>query len=216
MFSDMWVADRMALVFDLIIAASAGMTLIVFRPFAREHAFEQDEFPALVLFSAAGMIMVVHASHLLSLLIGIETMSLAAYALVAGRYHSGKGAEGALKYFLMGALATGFFVYGMALVYGTTGGELSLSGIAARAGQAGNNPLFIVGVLLILVGLAFQGGGRAVSHVAARCLRGRTHASDGIHGDRNQGGGLRRIACDFSARPSRSRRWRSVTRAGRA
>jgi NADH-quinone oxidoreductase subunit N len=135
MFSDMWVADRMALVFDLIIAATAGMTLVVFRPFAREHAFEQDEFPALVLFSAAGMIMVVHASHLLSLLIGIETMSLAAYALVAGRYHSGKGAEGALKYFLMGALATGFFVYGMALVYGTTGGEMSLAGIAARAGR---------------------------------------------------------------------------------
>jgi len=159
MFSDMWVADRMALVFDLVIAASAGTTLIVFRGFAREHAFEQDEFPALVLFSAAGMIMVVHASHLLSLLIGIETMSLAAYALVASRYHSGQGAEGALKYFLMGALATGFFVYGMALVYGTTGGELSLSGIAARAGQAGSNPLFVVGVLLILVALLFKVAG---------------------------------------------------------
>jgi NADH-quinone oxidoreductase subunit N len=157
--SGMWVADGMALVFDLIIAMTAGMTLIVFRPFAREHVFEQDEFPALVLFSAAGMVMVVHASHLLSLLIGIETMSLAAYALVAGRYRSGKGAEGALKYFLMGALATGFFVYGMALVYGTTGGELSLSGIAARAGQAGNNPLFIVGVLLILAALLFKVAG---------------------------------------------------------
>ena len=159
MFSDMWVADRMALVFDLIIATTAGMTLIVFRPFAREHVFEQDEFPSLVLFSAAGMVMVVHAGHLLSLLIGIETMSLAAYALVAGRYRSSKGAEGALKYFLMGALATGFFVYGMALVYGTTGGELSLSGIAARGGQAGNNPLFIVGVLLILAAMLFKVAG---------------------------------------------------------
>ncbi|HEX7509030.1 MAG TPA: hypothetical protein VF550_19810, partial [Polyangia bacterium] len=59
--SGMWVADGMALVFDLIIAMTAGMTLIVFRPFAREHVFEQDEFPALVLFSAAGMVMVVHA-----------------------------------------------------------------------------------------------------------------------------------------------------------
>ncbi len=156
MLSGMWIADRMALVFDLIIAGAAGVTLTVFRPFAREHAFEQDEFPALVLFSTAGMIMVVHASHLLSLLIGIETMSVAAYALVASRYHSGQGAEGALKYFLMGALATGFFVYGMALVYGTTGGELSMSGIAAHAGQAGNNPLFIIGVFLILVALLFK------------------------------------------------------------
>jgi NADH-quinone oxidoreductase subunit N len=156
MLSDMWVADRLALVFDLIIATVAGMTLVVFRPFAREHAFALDEFPALVLFAAAGMIMVVHASHLLSLLIGIETMSLAAYALVACRYHSRHGAEGALKYFLLGALATGFFVYGMALVYGTTGGELSLAGIATRAAQSGNNPLFVVGVYLILAALLFK------------------------------------------------------------
>ena len=155
-FSDMWVADRMALVFDIIIAGCAGVSLIVLHAFAGAHAFEQDEFPSLILFSAAGMIMVVHASHLLSLLIGIETMSLAAYALVAGRYHGGKGAEGALKYFLMGALATGFFVYGMALVYGTTGGELSFTGIGSRAAQAGNNPLFIVGVLLILSAMLFK------------------------------------------------------------
>ena len=154
--SHMWVADRLALVLDLIIAAVAGMTSIVFRAFSREHAFAQDEFPALVLFVTAGMIMVVHASHLLSLLVGIETMSIAAYALVACRYHDSKGVEGALKYFLMGALATGFFVYGMALVYGTTGGELSLAGIAARAGQAGNNPLFVIGVFLILAALLFK------------------------------------------------------------
>ncbi len=154
--SDMWVADRLALVFDIIIAGSAGMTLMVFGPFSREHAFEREELPALVLFATAGMIMVVHATHLVSLLIGIETMSLAAYALVACRPRSSNGAEGALKYFLMGALATGFFVYGMALVYGTTGGELSLSGIAARAGQAGNNPLFVMGVYMILAALLFK------------------------------------------------------------
>jgi NADH-quinone oxidoreductase subunit N len=156
MFSEMWVSDRMALVFDMVIAAIAGMTLTVFRPFSLEHDFDRDEFPSLVLFVAAGMIMVVHAAHLLSLLIGIETMSLAAYVLVACRYRSGRGAEGALKYFLMGALATGFFVYGLALVYGTTGGELSYSGIASRAAMAGDNPLFIVGVLFLLVALLFK------------------------------------------------------------
>ncbi|MBN2573602.1 MAG: hypothetical protein JXP73_03480 [Deltaproteobacteria bacterium] len=83
-------------------------------------------------------------------------MSLAAYALVACRPRSAAGAEGALKYFLMGALATGCFVYGMALIYGTTGGELSLPGIAGRAAQAGQNPLFTVGVLLILAALLFK------------------------------------------------------------
>jgi NADH-quinone oxidoreductase subunit N len=154
--SEMWVADRMALVFDMIIAVVGGTSLVVLGPFCREHGFERRELAALVLFAVAGMIMVVHASHLVSLLIGIETMSLAAYALVACRPRSSQGVEGALKYFLMGALATGFFVYGMALVYGTTGGEMSLSGIASRAGQAGNNPLFVVGVYLILSALLFK------------------------------------------------------------
>jgi NADH-quinone oxidoreductase subunit N len=156
LLGDMWIADRMALVFDMIVAAVGAMSLMVLGPFAREHGFAREELPALILFAVAGMLMVVHAEHLVSLLIGIETMSLAAYALVACRPRSAAGAEGALKYFLMGALATGCFVYGMALVYGTTGGELSLPGIAGRAAQAGQNPLFTVGVLLILAALLFK------------------------------------------------------------
>jgi NADH-quinone oxidoreductase subunit N len=154
--ADMWIADRMALVFDMIVALVGAGSLAVLGPFAREHGFAREELPALVLFAVAGMIMVAHATHLLSLLLGIETMSLAAYALVACRPRSSAGVEGALKYFLMGALATGFFVYGTALVYGTTGGEMSLPGIAGRAAQAGGNPLFVVGVLLILAALLFK------------------------------------------------------------
>ena len=157
-FADMWITDRLALLLDVLIATATGMTLVVFHPFSREHGFERDEFPALVLFVASGMMMVVHATHLLSLLIGIETMSIGAYVLVAGDHRSRRGTEGALKYFLLGAMATGFFVYGMALVYGTSGGELSFAGIAARAATAGQNPLFIVGVYLVLVALLFKIG----------------------------------------------------------
>jgi NADH-quinone oxidoreductase subunit N len=157
--ADMWIADRMALALDVLVALVGGLTLMVMGPFSREHGFEREELPALVLFAVAGMIMVVHAAHLLSLLLGIETMSLAAYALVGSRPRSGPGAEGALKYFLMGAMATGFFVYGMALVYGTTGGELSFAGIASRAAQASDNPLFMLGMLLLLVALLFKVAG---------------------------------------------------------
>ena len=64
--SDMWVADRMALVFDMIVALVGGMTLMVLGPFTREHGFPREELPALVLFAVAGMIMVVHATHLVS------------------------------------------------------------------------------------------------------------------------------------------------------
>ncbi len=154
--ADMWITDHLALLLDLLIATVTGTTLVVFHRFSYEHAFERDEFPALVLFVASGMIMVVHATHLLSLLIGIETMSVAAYVLVAGQYRSARAAEGALKYFLMGAMATGFFVYGMALVYGTGGGELSFAGLAAHGDMTGKNPLFIVGVYLVLAALLFK------------------------------------------------------------
>ena len=112
------------------------MTLLFAPPYLREQGFEFGEFYAMVLFGTAGMMMVAHATHLVSLLIGIETMSLAAYVLTGCWRRSLRSSEGAMKYFLMGAFATGFLVYGMALVYGTTGGELSYAGIAAKVPEA--------------------------------------------------------------------------------
>ena len=155
-WAGMWVVDRMALFLDGVLITTALVTLLVAAPFMREHDFEHGEHYALVLFATAGMMTVVHATHLLSLLIGIETMSLAAYLLVASWRRQSAGAEGALKYLLLGAFAAGFLVYGTALVYGTTGGEMSYPGIAARAGRAAGNPLFIVGVYFLLTGMLFK------------------------------------------------------------
>jgi len=151
-----WVVDRMSLFLDALLVVTALATLLVAAPFMREHDIQLGEHHALVLFATAGMMMVVHAAHLLSLLIGIETMSLAAYLLVASWRRQPAGAEGALKYLLLGAFAAGFLVYGTALVYGTTGGEMSYAGIAARASQAVGNPLFVVGVYFLLVGMLFK------------------------------------------------------------
>ncbi len=78
LFSGMWVADRMGLFLDVVFLITGLVTLMVAGPFMREHDFEHGEHHALVLFAVAGMMMVGHASHLLSLLIGIETMSMAA------------------------------------------------------------------------------------------------------------------------------------------
>src|SRR3954466_16193392 len=155
-FAGMLVVDRMSLYLDAAFVMAALLTLLFAPPFLREQAFEFGEFYALVLFGAAGMMMVVHATHLVSLLIGIETMSLAAYVLTGCWRRSLRSSEGAMKYFLMGAFATRFLVYGMALVYGTTGGELSYAGIAAKAGDAAKSPLFYLGEYFILVALAFK------------------------------------------------------------
>jgi NADH-quinone oxidoreductase subunit N len=156
LFAGMWVADRMALFLDVLFLITGLHTLMVAGPFMREHDFERGEHHALVLFAVAGMMMVGHAGHLLSLLIGIETMSMAAYLLVAIWRRQPLGAEGALKYLLLGAFATGFLVYGTALIYGTSGGAMSYAAIAATAGRAAGNPLFVIGLFFLLVGLLFK------------------------------------------------------------
>ncbi|MDB4982461.1 MAG: proton-translocating NADH-quinone oxidoreductase, chain [Myxococcales bacterium] len=155
-FQGMLVVDRMALYLDGAFLIAAALTLLFSPPYLREQGFEFGEFYALVLFGAAGMMMVVHATHFVSLLIGIETMSLAAYVLTGSWRRSLKSAEGAIKYFLMGAFATGFLVYGMAMIYGTTGGELSYGGIASKVASASKSPLFYLGEYFILIALAFK------------------------------------------------------------
>jgi NADH-quinone oxidoreductase subunit N len=155
-FQGMLVVDRMALYLDAAFIVAAILTLLFAPPYLREQHFEFGEFYAMVLFGAAGMVMVSHATHMVSLLIGIETMSLAAYVLTGCWRRSLRSIEGAMKYFLMGAFATGFLVYGIALVYGTTGGELSYAGIAAKVNQAVGSPMFFFGEYFILIALAFK------------------------------------------------------------
>jgi NADH-quinone oxidoreductase subunit N len=155
-FQGMLVLDRMSLLLDAVFIAAGLVTLLFAAPYLREQSFEFGEFYAMVLFGVAGMMMVVHASHLVSLLIGIETMSLAAYVLTGCWRRSLRSSEAAMKYFLMGAFATGFLVYGMALVYGTTGGELSYAGIADKAAEASRAPMFYIGEYFILIALAFK------------------------------------------------------------
>jgi NADH-quinone oxidoreductase subunit N len=153
---DMWIVDRMSLFLDGTFIAAAAITLLLSTSYMHEHDFESGEFYGLVLFTAAGMMMVVHATHLLMLLIGIETMSLAAYVLTGCWRRNPRSSEGALKYFLMGAFATGFLVYGSALVYGTTGGAMTYAAIAAKVGEAARQPLFLIGFYFILVAMIFK------------------------------------------------------------
>jgi NADH-quinone oxidoreductase subunit N len=152
----MWITDRMALFLDATFVVTAAVTALLSSSYMREHDFEFGEFYALLLFATGGMVMVVHAAHLLSLLIGIETMSVAAYVLTGCWRRNPRSSEGALKYYLMGAFATGFLVYGMALVYGLTGGELTYAGIAAKAETAARSSLFVVGVYFILAAMIFK------------------------------------------------------------
>ena len=123
-FQGMLVVDRMSLFLDGAFIVAGLVTLLFSGPYLREQGFEFGEFYAMVLFGVAGMIDgVARRRTWCRCSIGIETMSLAAYVLTGCWRRSLRSSEGAMKYFLMGAFATGFLVYGMALVYGTTGGR---------------------------------------------------------------------------------------------
>ena len=110
-----------------------------------------------------------------------------------------------MKYFLMGAFATGFLVYGIALVYGTTGGELVYAGIAGHDGDGQQDAALLPGRVLHPHRAGVQGRGRALPHVGPRRLRGGADAGHRLHGRRREGRGLRRASCACSAPPSRAR-----------
>ncbi|MFW2387405.1 MAG: NADH-quinone oxidoreductase subunit N [Polyangiales bacterium] len=150
--------DRLGLFFDLVICVGAGLSVLLAGGYLREHDFERGEFYVLVIFTAFGAMVLARAVDLLSIFLGLETMSLGAYALVAYRRTSARAVEGAVKYFLLGSFAAAILLFGSALLYGATG-HTDLAGIreVVAAGQA-DATLAILALVMLIVGLAFKLG----------------------------------------------------------
>jgi NADH-quinone oxidoreductase subunit N len=153
-FSGLLVIDRFSLFLDLTFLAAAGLTALVAQPFLQEHRFEFGEFYALLMFATAGMMVLASANDLVTVFIGIETMSIAVYVLTGSWRRAPKSSEGAMKYFITGAFATAILLYGIALVYGATG-TTSLK-IIGQDSHTGSSPVFIIGMLLLIVALGFK------------------------------------------------------------
>ena len=132
-------------------------TLVMAMEYNEGAALSAPEPPALVLFSAAGMLLLVGARDLMLIFLGIEVMSLAIYILTGLDRSRAGSAEAALKYFLLGAFSTGFLLYGMALLYGATG-TTNLTEMAAAITQndLARDPLLIGGLALLFVGFSFK------------------------------------------------------------
>ncbi len=116
------------------------------------------EYYAMVLIATCGMMILVGATDLITVFLGIETMSIALYVLAGIRSERARSSEAALKYFLLGAFATGFLLYGMALLYGATGGKTNLAEIGQAITGLGNEaPVYLyAGVGLVMIGLLFK------------------------------------------------------------
>ena len=155
-FQGMAVLDNLTLFATLIIGYATGLMLLESIDYLKRRGMESGEFYILVLFSAAGMVIMAGANDLIVVFLGLETMSLALYVL-AGFFRTRiEAGEASMKYFLLGAFASGFFLYGIALIYGATGStNLNKIGAAVTAG-AGRDPLLLIGFALLLVGFGFK------------------------------------------------------------
>jgi NADH-quinone oxidoreductase subunit N len=150
------VFDRLSLFFDIVLCLGGGLAALLAGGYLPEHNLDRGEFYALILFATFGAMVLAASGDALTLFLGLETMSIGAYAMTAFRRASPRSAEGALKYFLLGSFAAAILIYGFALLYGATG-HTDLVGIGAAVHtSAAHNPLLIVGAVLVLVGVIFK------------------------------------------------------------
>jgi NADH-quinone oxidoreductase subunit N len=154
--SGMMKINISAIAFIVIILVSTLLLL----PFSRAYAEKKDvhlaEYYALILFSLIGAVMMITYENFIMLFLGVEILSISMYILTGSDKRNLLSNEASLKYFLMGAFATGIMLFGFALVYGASG-SFVLSEIAADSGVAGN-PLMKIGTLMIVIGIAFKVG----------------------------------------------------------
>jgi NADH-quinone oxidoreductase subunit N len=158
-FGDTLLLDNFALFFTQVFLAVAALTILSSIQYLRQTNIHQGEFYALILFATVGMILMAAANDLMVFFLGLETMSMAVYVLTGLWRASSQASEAAMKYFLMGAFATGFLLYGIALIYGATG-STNLNQISAYLVEAPTDwpPYLVSGALLLLVGFAFKVG----------------------------------------------------------
>ncbi|MGH8743713.1 MAG: NADH-quinone oxidoreductase subunit NuoN, partial [Burkholderiales bacterium] len=157
-FSRMFVSDNMADVLKIMVYISVCVMLIYSRTYIYLRGMFRGEFFALVLFAMLGMMVMISANHFLTLYLGLELLSLSLYALVALQRDSSLATEAAMKYFVLGALASGLLLYGMSMLYGATG-SLEITQVA-KAIQAGvpQKTVLVFGLVFVVAGLGFKLG----------------------------------------------------------
>jgi NADH-quinone oxidoreductase subunit N len=149
--------DRFRWGADVIFLVAALATVALAIEYNVREGIQTAESHVLVLFATSGMMILAAARDLMIVFLGIELMSIAVYVMAGLNRRSAKAAEGALKYFLLGAFSTGFLLYGIALVYGATG-STNLPVIGQRIGEyaLAHQGMLLVGAALLLVGFAFK------------------------------------------------------------
>ncbi|GJI99650.1 NADH-quinone oxidoreductase subunit N [Duganella rhizosphaerae] len=161
-FNGMFVSDPMSNLLKLFTYLAVGLTLVYSRQYADDRGMLSGnlggEFYVLALFATLGQMVMISGSNFLSVYLGVELMSLSLYALVAIRRDNHKATEAAMKYFILGALASGFLLYGISMLYGATG-TLDIAKVATAVAAGTIKPTILVfGLVFLVAGLAFKLG----------------------------------------------------------
>jgi NADH-quinone oxidoreductase subunit N len=156
-FGGAMVVDRYALFFNLLFCLAAGLTILMSMNYLESTDIRVGDYYSLILFATVGMMLMAAATDLIVIFLGLEVMSIAVYVLAGIWRRQLRSAEAALKYFLLGAYATGFLLFGIALFYGATGSTV-LTAVTPQHAAAGGEPrlLLTVAMALLIVGFGFK------------------------------------------------------------
>jgi len=154
-FDGLIAADLFASFGKAIMFPAAAIAIIAAHGWFEHDHEHSSEYAVLIVFSAVGMSVMVSATSLVSLYVGLELQSLAAYVLASYRRSDERSAEAGLKYFVLGALASGILLYGISLLYGFTG-TMNFTGLASAFGRGAPSLGLLFGLVFLLAGLAFK------------------------------------------------------------
>lgn len=156
-FSNTFVRDAMSDVLKLGVYIAVFMVFLYAKDYLRQRDMFKGEFYVLGLFGVLGMMILISAHNLLTVYLGLELLSLSMYAMVAMQRDSESASEAAMKYFVLGAIASGMLLYGMSMIYGVTG-SLDLAEISQGVAAVPDQMLTIFGMVFMIVGVAFKLG----------------------------------------------------------
>ena len=155
-YNGQFVSDAFSVFVKILVLTGAALSLILSLDYNRNHHIARFEYPVLMLLAVTGMMVMASASNMMTLYLGLELQSLALYVLAAFARDDVRSSEAGLKYFVLGALASGLLLYGISLVYGFSG-TMDFAALAKTLSRPeAASPGLIVGVVFVLVGLAFK------------------------------------------------------------
>jgi NADH-quinone oxidoreductase subunit N len=156
LFNGLWVIDNYSRFFKLILLLATGLTLMISLKYVKDEEINHGEYFCLLMFATLGMMIIVSSADLITIFLGIELMSICLYALAGYTRNRLISNESSLKYFLLGSFATGFLLYGIALIYGATG-TTALKDTLHIASKSGfNNHIIVIAMVFLFIGFGFK------------------------------------------------------------